>query len=243
MQKRKDITIPHNDLLPRIVNHLLLNGSLLDNLGVCHGKMGIVLFLYHYAQLVNNGVIMEFADELLNEVIDEMHDDLPFDFANGYSGIGWTIEYLLDNHFIEGDSNEILMDIDKKIMEWDVRRITRNDLLYGLEGILHYIVFRLYRCDTGVIFDNEYLESVYFIASKIIQQNKENRISELASKIQLWRDGERIVYHPNDLMKRILMKTDEYDMEITDLDLGLKNGCVGKGLIVIFDEEKLLHNQ
>lgn len=29
-------------------------------------------------------------------------------------------------------------------MEWDVRRITQNDLLYGLEGILHYIVFRLY---------------------------------------------------------------------------------------------------
>ena len=83
-------------------------------LGCCHRKMGIVLFLYHYAQLVNNGVIMEFADELLNEIIDEMHDDLPFDFANGYCGIGWTIEYLLDNHFIESNSNEILMDIDKK---------------------------------------------------------------------------------------------------------------------------------
>lgn len=44
-------------------------------------------------------------------------------------------------------------------------------------------------------------------------------------------------------MKRILMRTYGYDMEITDFDLGLKNGCAGKGLNVIFDEKKLLHNQ
>lgn len=36
--------------------------------------------------------------------------------------------------------------------------------------------FAYIRCAIGVIFDNEYLESVYFIASKIIQQNKEKKI-------------------------------------------------------------------
>lgn len=108
----------------------------------------------------------------MEEIINEIHDELPIDFANGYSGIGWSIEYLLHNRFVEEASNEILTDIDRKIMERDVRRITDRQLFHGTEGILHYVIFRLYRCGTDTPFDNEYLEDIYILASEIKEQKK-----------------------------------------------------------------------
>lgn len=43
-------------LLQRISNHLILNGDLLDNLGLFHGKIGIVIFLYHYSRFIKNSL-------------------------------------------------------------------------------------------------------------------------------------------------------------------------------------------
>lgn len=242
MSEKKNI--PYNDeLLQRIANHLILHGSLLDNLGLCHGKMGVAIFLYHYAQFTSNKTIAGFADELLEEIIDEIHDELPIDFANGYCGIGWSIEYLLHNRFVEGTSNEILTDIDRKIMERDIRRITDRQLFHGTEGILHYVIFRLYRCGTDTPFDNEYLEDIYILASEIKEEKKENSISELASQFLLWKDGKEITYCPDKLIKKILFQNDEQNLDIATLDLGLKNGSAGKGLNIIFHETKPVHNQ
>ncbi|ATR96315.1 hypothetical protein CS548_04020 [Porphyromonas gingivalis] len=242
MSEKKNI--PYNDeLLQRIANHLILHGSLLDNLGLCHGKMGVAIFLYRYAQFTGNKTIADFADELLEEIVNEIHDELPIDFANGYCGIGWSIEYLLHNRFVEGASNEILTDIDRKIMERDVRRITDRQLFHGTEGILHYVIFRLYRCGTDTPFDNEYLEDIYILASEIKEQKKENSISELASQFLLWKDGKEMTYYPDKLIKKILFQNDEQNLEIAPLDLGLKNGCAGKGLNIIFHETKSVHTQ
>ncbi len=50
-------------LLERIANHSTINSSFLDNLGLFHGKMGIVIFFYHYSRYTNNPIY----DELLCE--------------------------------------------------------------------------------------------------------------------------------------------------------------------------------
>lgn len=232
----------NNQLLQRIVNHLILHTSLLDNLGLCHGKMGVVIFLYHYARFMDSRIVMEFADDLLKETIDEMHDELPIDFANGYCGIGWSIEYLLHEKFVEGDSSEILIDIDKKIMGRDIRRITDNKFLYGLEGVFHYVIFRLYRCGTNIPFDNKYLEDLYILSSEIKKQKKENDISKLASQFLIWEDGKEMTYYPEKLIKKILSQNNEQNIEIVSLDLGLKNGCAGKGLNILLYENESLHS-
>lgn len=51
-------------LLQRIVNHLIINNSFSDNLGLFQGKMGIVIFFY-YSRYANNLLYEEFAGELL----------------------------------------------------------------------------------------------------------------------------------------------------------------------------------
>ena len=97
-----------NDLLPRIARHLIMHASYTPDMGLYHGKMGIVLFFAHYARYMGNSLYNEFAGELLDEVYQGIHTELPVNFESGLCGVGWGIEYLLQYGFMEGDSDEIL---------------------------------------------------------------------------------------------------------------------------------------
>lgn len=133
-------------LLKRIADHQMLHGSFRRDLGVLNGKMGIVLFFFHYARYTGRVLYEDFAGEMLEEVIQELHSDLPIRFSDGLCGIGWGVEYLIQNAFIEGDSDEILEDLDQKIMEWDPRRATDLSFESGLEGsrLLCLFPFKIY---------------------------------------------------------------------------------------------------
>ena len=130
-------------LLKRIADHQMLHGSFRRDLGVLNGKMGIVLFFFHYARYTGRVLYEDFAGEMLEEVIQELHSDLPIRFSDGLCGIGWGVEYLIQNAFIAGDSDEILEDLDQKIMEWDPRRATDLSFESGLEGVAWFSSCRL----------------------------------------------------------------------------------------------------
>lgn len=224
-------------LLQKIANHLILHVNLLDNLGLYYGKMGIVIFLYHYAKFTDNKIIADFADELLEDILNKINHELTFDFVNGYCGIGWSIEYLLHNNFVQGNSNEILIEIDNKIMEWDVRRIIKSHEFCSVEGLLHYVVFRLYRCEKdNTPFDSRYIEDMYVLSSEIQKIKLRNSISEMASIFLSWKNGEKIIYCPDKTIRNILIHNNQQQKELANIDLGLKQGCAGIALNIIFNE-------
>lgn len=136
MEKDKDVS------LQQIVNHLIINSSFLTDLSLYHGKTGIVLFLYNYARYTKNPIYEEFAGELLDEIFQEIHDNIGLDFENGLSGIGWGVLYLIKNQFITGDPNEILEDIDMKMMEVNLLKVRNNSLKRGIAGFSVYLSYR-----------------------------------------------------------------------------------------------------
>ena len=127
----------------RIIRHLMLQASFTSNVGLYHGKMGIVLLFAHYGRFMENTLYGDFAGELLDEIYEDIHSDTPIDFENGLCGIGWAIEYLLQNGFMEGDSDEVLFEIDRKIMERDILRINDTSFRTGLGGVSCYIQKRI----------------------------------------------------------------------------------------------------
>ena len=130
-------------LLKRIVNHQMLYGSFCGDLGVLNGKMGIVLFFFHYARYTKNVLYEDFAAELLEEIYEDVHLDMNIQFLDGLCGIGWGITYLVEQQFVTGDIEELLQDIDRKIMEFAPKRLTDYSLETGLEGIAYYVMGRL----------------------------------------------------------------------------------------------------
>ncbi|TQM51506.1 hypothetical protein BDE36_3284 [Arcticibacter tournemirensis] len=110
--------------LRKIANTLLLYSYHIEDAGLLNGKMAIILYLYQYGRYANCKYYSEFADDLLDKVLDSIKHISP-DFENGITGVGWGINYLIKNKYVEGDPNDILLDVDKRIFsQWSCNPIT-----------------------------------------------------------------------------------------------------------------------
>jgi len=130
------------EVLQSISHHLILHSSSINNIGLLEGKMGIAIFFYRYYKYTKKNLYRDFGGELIDEIYNEIHLYSPLDFINGLTGIAWGIEYLVRNKYVNADSDEVLEDLDKKILEWDVRRIMDTSLETGLTGLAYYIINR-----------------------------------------------------------------------------------------------------
>jgi hypothetical protein len=128
-----------NNRLQRIANVLLLNASFIDNPGLLNGKMGIAIFFYHYSRYTNNKIYEDYAGELVDEIYEEINTSTPVNFENGLTGIGWGIEYLVKNKFVQADTDEALAEIDNAIYRHRINNpilISSGNELFGY-GFYH----------------------------------------------------------------------------------------------------------
>ena len=136
--------IENKSILTGITNTLLLNSSFIDNPGLMHGKMGISICFFHLARQTGNKIYEDYAGELIDEIYDEITVHTPVDFENGLAGIGWGIEYLAQNGFIEADTDEVLDDFDQHIFKELLYNAPQNiGLLNGLTGTGTYFLSRI----------------------------------------------------------------------------------------------------
>ncbi len=116
-----------------------------SNYGLMRGSMGLSIFFYHLAKSTNNNQeYEELADNLLDKVFPSISTWSSPDFENGLAGIGWGIEYLVQNGFAEGNTDEVLEEIDNKIFKiLQKDNLTSFELTNGLTGYLFYLISRL----------------------------------------------------------------------------------------------------
>lgn len=128
----------------KIAQILQENGLVGINHGLMHGNIGLSIFFYHLAQETKNPKFERLADELLDKVFANLNTSGSADFENGFCGIGWGIEYLIQNGFAEGNADEILEELDNKVFKaLHENNITSLELTNGLSGYLFYLISRL----------------------------------------------------------------------------------------------------
>lgn len=185
-----------NDLLLRIVHRELFYGCLSENISLASGKMGLAVFLYHYSRYTGNMLFADFAGELVGEVCESVYDGMALSLANGLSGIGWGLEYLAKNHFVEIDNNSVFEDINYKILEIDPDRVKDCSLVTGLEGIWTYVHAHVSAGRTGdILFSSAFIQSLgrrcvlrtdNMVWNEILRSSK---FSELS-----WQNGLQILF-------------------------------------------------
>lgn len=111
--------------------------------GLFYGKMGVVVFLFHYAFIRQDGFYENIAINLISEIFSQVNLQTSIDYANGLSGIGNAIEYLYQNDFISGDINEILCDFDLLFDDILAQEHNGVDWESNLLGLVRYYRFRL----------------------------------------------------------------------------------------------------
>ncbi|NDV64197.1 lanthionine synthetase LanC family protein [Bacteroides sp. 224] len=105
------------EILQKIANILVLNVYNMKEIGLLEGKMGVVLFFYHYGRYSQNKLYLEIADELLDSIFDCLNKTLDISFDQGVAGAAWAIQYLIKNKFVEGNPDEILSDVENLLFE------------------------------------------------------------------------------------------------------------------------------
>lgn len=107
------------------------------------GRMGTIIFLYHYARYDNNQTINDLAGAFLVGLLQEISQKKKL-INCGLFGVGWGLLYLTINDFIDGEIEEILEQIDRKITFSLINRIKDYSLYTGLGSLILYICIRLY---------------------------------------------------------------------------------------------------
>ncbi len=206
--------------------YLTINSSFLGDLGLFHGKMGIVLFFAHYARISNSKHYEDFAGHLLDEIYEEINLDLPVNLENGLCGIGWGIEYLVQHGFMEGNTDEILADIDRKVMEIDPLRLSDLSFRRGLAGIAFYVIARLnaHRVNSISPFDEVFLGSLYQALEYAKYTLEDDVPSNLKVDYNHVKEGGNItLYLPHYLTHPSFLLNKPFD----EILLGLENGLTG----------------
>ena len=129
--------------LRQIADMLLLNGTLTYCSGLIHGKMGIVVFFFHYAKYTDNMLFADYAMEVIGEIQSKLHINSPADYEKGLAGIGVGIDFLIQNNFlVAGD--DICEDFDDRMYRAVMYEPWQNFSLYdGLTGYGRYWISRL----------------------------------------------------------------------------------------------------
>lgn len=126
--------------LQEIAKLLKNNWASIESPGLWQGKMEIVIFFFQYAQYTGEKQYEDYAIEIIESVQSGFNRNSPIDYENGLAGIGVCVEYLLQNGFLEVDSDWIFVDIDNFIND-DI--IMQKHEKKDLCGLGKYLLLRL----------------------------------------------------------------------------------------------------
>ena len=151
-------------------------------IGLADGKMGHCIYYYYLCRLLDNNVYKQKAEHLVDEIFEKIKLIKNLDIKNGFAGIGLGIEYLIDNRYVTGDSNDILTDIDnelfKKICNLDK---IKEDLPSSYLQLIYYFTVRLKKqnknSENEHFFKEAVINAINFISEKIYRNFSEEPVS------------------------------------------------------------------
>jgi len=242
--------------LRQMAGMLLLNGSLTNCPGLIHGKMGIAIFFFHYAQHTGNALFDNYAVNLIELIQEQIHANSLADYERGIAGIGVGLNYLISNNFLEAEDN-IFEDFDERMYRAVMYDPWLDFSLYdGLTGYGRYWIRRLNHSSSNSKARECLLRIVKHVEVQLslIPENEQSDVycflqdlcqfsefTELSAKNYKWdlncsRLGNSIV---GNVARMYYTQPDEIDavfnqmpdFEKTLSSMGLLTGYVGEGML------------
>jgi len=214
----------------RIVHVLMLKSFFMPDISLFKGQMGIALAISNLCKNTSSKILYDFLYDLVEILTEKVNKGLPFSLGNGLAGIGWGIEYLIQNGFVEGEGIEVCEEIDNKIMEADIRRITDLSLETGFEGLLHYIIFHLQgsiKQNNNIPFDDTYLFDIYTKCKKLEDNNVDDSLKKLLNSYISFAENKMLLEYESTLSNFISVIPELDYEELASYPLGLNNGLAG----------------
>jgi len=134
------------DKLFEIEKEILNNYTTVKSIGVLGGISGLSLFEFYLGKYLNDEDRLDKASEILLYGIDRLNEGYNDpSYCNGLAGLGWTIDHIDSNGFIDMNADSFLSELDDYLTEsMNIYMTNGNyDFLHGGLGIAFYFLHRL----------------------------------------------------------------------------------------------------
>jgi hypothetical protein len=189
-----------NKTLQIIANTLYINQHWIKHIGLLNGKMGIAIYLYHYARYSKHHIYEEIADDFIDDVIDNKTSNIRHpNFPGGISGLAWGFTYLIENKFIEIEDDSVLDDLEAYLLNNipakipiktpELIRLFGNGLYYvakmkrqtinekdviAIKTLQKKCRYIIKECEANAVFDIKYFNSLLYFLTETAK-NKINK--------------------------------------------------------------------
>ena len=162
--------------LDKILQTLIINGTLTEQPGLFYGKTGIAVFFFHYARLTGNRVFQDYAMNLIDELQKQLTGTTSVRYDIGLAGIGVGFDYFLQNGFLEAEDDDFFEAYDARICRATFYEPYSDlSLEGGLTGLGRYFICRL-RSDS--LNDSKLHKALTHITHEIVRKIKKKTVSE-----------------------------------------------------------------
>jgi len=102
-------------ILVALIKNYKDNDQSPDDLGLTNGKTGLGLAYFILSKYTKDQAFADKGFDMFDAVTENIAHINEINFSNGLAGIGWVIEWLVQNNFFEANTDEILEDVDNAI--------------------------------------------------------------------------------------------------------------------------------
>lgn len=127
------------------ISNILEKTKMEGKIGLLGGKTGLAMFYFYYAKFTNTQEPYDTGLEILSKIFDEINNGFNYHtHAGGLAGIGSILEILVEQDFIDADTNELLEGLDSYLYNHMMREIKSEnyDFLHGAVGLALYFLKR-----------------------------------------------------------------------------------------------------
>jgi lantibiotic modifying enzyme len=115
----------------------------LTDCGLMGGLAGVAVFYAYYAQWTGNHRFKRLVGEMVERAINPPTGLSPgYSFSNGFAGIAWMVQHLVQYDLIEFDASAVLQQLEPRIGEKMITEISEGhyDYLHGAGGMALYFL-------------------------------------------------------------------------------------------------------
>lgn len=154
-----------------------LNHRLLDAIpeqypiGLAHGKMGLIIYLYRLYDYTQDERFKTQAEFLLDRLFEsDLYKGGDLSVEEGLCGVVLGLDYLIRNRYVEGNINELAVEIDDLLFKHIV--FGQLEKRHSLAEQIHWLYYILIRCKAQDEVSDRYLfeELAIVLINKIATQ-------------------------------------------------------------------------
>jgi len=113
--------------------------------GLAHGKMGLLIYLYHLYDYTQEAIYKEKAERLLDDLLEnDLSKNAELTVEEGLCGVALGLDYIVKKQFVDGDINDLLSGIDDLLFKKLV--FGNMESRYSLSQLIHFLYY-IYKRD------------------------------------------------------------------------------------------------